>query len=97
MTGEKSFKELVRGGIPKHLPPKREIDPNVDHAPPRPMNLDRGSFSLAIENALRYFPKSSSLPKCKFCCQSFPPAAGSSGLFYSAPTYNYAYLFQQEQ
>tara|TARA_B100000579_G_scaffold412976_2_gene405174 strand:+ start:8902 stop:10926 length:2025 start_codon:yes stop_codon:yes gene_type:complete len=58
MTGEKSFKELVRGGIPKHLPPKREIDPNVDHAPPRPMNLDRGSFSLAIENALRYFPKS---------------------------------------
>ena len=58
MTGEKSFKELVRGGIPKYLPPKREIDPNVDHAPPRPMNLDRDSFSLAIENALRYFPKS---------------------------------------
>ena len=58
MTGEKSFKELVRGGIPKHLPPKREIDPDVDHAPPRPMNLDRDSFSLAIENALRYFPKS---------------------------------------
>ena len=58
MTGEKSFKELVRGGIPKHLPPKREIDPGVDHAPPRPMNLDRDSFSLAIENALRYFPKS---------------------------------------
>ncbi|MGB0628166.1 MAG: urocanate hydratase [Candidatus Thalassarchaeaceae archaeon] len=58
MSDKESFRELVRGGIPEDLPPKREIDSDVDHAPPRPMNLDRGSFSLAIENALRYFPKS---------------------------------------
>ena len=58
MSGGKSFRELVREGIPGDLPPKREIDTNVDHAPPRPMNLDSDSFSLAIENALRYFPKS---------------------------------------
>ena len=58
MSDKESFRELVRGGIPEDLPPKREIDPDVDHAPPRPLNLDRESFSLAIENALRYFPKS---------------------------------------
>ena len=58
MSGGESFRELVREGIPGDLPPKREIDTNVDHAPPRPMNLDSDSFSLAIENALRYFPKS---------------------------------------
>ena len=58
MGDKESFRELVRGGIPEDLPPKREIDPDVDHAPPRPLNLDRDSFSLAIENALRYFPKS---------------------------------------
>ncbi|MFL2952449.1 MAG: urocanate hydratase [Candidatus Thalassarchaeaceae archaeon] len=58
MSGKESFRELVRRGIPEELPPKREIDPDVDHAPPRPLNLDRESFSLAIENALRYFPKS---------------------------------------
>ena len=58
MSDKESFRELVRGGIPEDLPPKRELDPDVDHAPPRPLNLDRDSFSLAIENALRYFPKS---------------------------------------
>ena len=58
MGDKESFRGLVRGGIPEDLPPKREMDLDVDHAPPRPMNLDKESFSLAIENALRYFPKS---------------------------------------
>ena len=58
MSGKETFRGLVRMGIPEDLPPKREIDLGVDHAPPRPMNLDKVSFSLAIENALRYFPKS---------------------------------------
>ena len=57
MATKISFRELVREGIPSDLPPKREIDTGVDHAPPRPMKLDSDSFSLAIENALRYFPK----------------------------------------
>ena len=52
------FSELVKIGIPETMPPKQDIDPDVDHAPPRPMNLDEDSFSLAIENALRYFPPS---------------------------------------
>ena len=57
MAVRKSFQELVREGIPDNLPPKREIDTKVDPAPTRPMNLDSDSFSLAIENALRYFPR----------------------------------------
>ena len=44
-------------GIPENLPPKRAIDPTVDHAPSRPLSLDPASYKLAIENALRYFPE----------------------------------------
>jgi len=45
------------GGIPKELPPIREIDESVPHAPKRPQVLDKNERRLAIENALRYFPK----------------------------------------
>lgn len=44
-------------GIPKELPPFRKLDDSVPHAPIRPQVLDEKERRLAIENALRYFPK----------------------------------------
>ena len=44
-------------GIPNELPPFREIDDSVPHAPKRPQVLDEKERRLAIENSLRYFPK----------------------------------------
>jgi len=45
------------GGMPKELPPIREIDNSIPHAPKRPQVLDEKERRLAIQNALRYFPK----------------------------------------
>ena len=45
------------GGIPNELPPIREVDNSVPHAPKRPQVLDENDRRLAIENSLRYFPK----------------------------------------
>ena len=45
------------GGIPNELPPIREMDNSVPHAPKRPQVLDENERRLAIENSLRYFPK----------------------------------------
>ena len=45
------------GGIPDDLPPIREFDNSVPHAPKRPQVLDEKERRLAIENSLRYFPK----------------------------------------
>ena len=44
-------------GIPKSLPPKRERDKSVPHAPVRPQVLNEKDRRLAIENSLRYFPE----------------------------------------
>ncbi|MBJ28726.1 MAG: urocanate hydratase [Euryarchaeota archaeon] len=44
-------------GIPSSLPPAREIDNSVAHAPIRPMILNENERRLAIANSLRYFPK----------------------------------------
>ena len=44
-------------GIPEDLPPRKELDDSVPHAPPRPQVLDENGKKLAIENALRYFPE----------------------------------------
>lgn len=53
-----SFKELIAAGIPKKLPPKKDLDPNVPHAPVRNIkDLSREEKLLAVKNALRYFPK----------------------------------------
>ena len=45
------------GGIPNELPPIREVDNSVPHAPKRPQVLNENERRLAIENSLRYFPK----------------------------------------
>lgn len=53
-----TFKEELCQGIPNELPPKRDYDFNVNHAPKRKEILSIEEKKLAIENALRYFPKS---------------------------------------
>ncbi len=56
MTKEE-FQKLIRQGIPDHLPEPKPYDPNVNHAPKRPVPLNREEKKLAVKNALRYFPK----------------------------------------
>ncbi len=52
-----SFSKAIRQGIPEELPPRRERDPQLSHAPRRPIEgiLSREEKMLALENALRYF------------------------------------------
>ncbi|MEE3079143.1 MAG: urocanate hydratase [Bdellovibrionota bacterium] len=51
------FKESILEGIPKEIPPFKEIDHNVSHAPKRKDILNDEEKKLALKNALRYFPK----------------------------------------
>ena len=44
-------------GIPESLPPKRQKDDSVPHAPVRPQILNQKERRLAVENSLRYFPE----------------------------------------
>lgn len=53
-----AFKASIAEGIPSVLPPKKEYDPNLNHAPKRKEILSLEERKLAIRNALRYFPKS---------------------------------------
>ncbi len=53
----KSFKEIILEGIPNQLPPAKEYDPKVNHAPKRKDILSGKEKKLALKNALRYFPK----------------------------------------
>jgi len=50
------FQAALRQGIPAELPPPRDRDPNVPHAPRRKDILSQEEKKLALRNALRYFP-----------------------------------------
>jgi urocanate hydratase len=52
-----SFNEQIRLGIPNKLPEMPEFEDSIDRAPFRPEVLSSNEKLLAIENALRYFPK----------------------------------------
>ena len=52
------IQEDIKRGIPAELPPKKEYDPTVNHAPKRKKILSPEEEQLALKNALRYFPKS---------------------------------------
>ncbi len=52
-----SFQEQILQGIPTELPPRKPYDINVNHAPKRKAILSSEEKKLAIQNALRYFPK----------------------------------------
>ncbi len=51
------FQKLVLQGIPDELPPKKEWDKDINHAPKRKEILNKKEKALALKNALRYFPK----------------------------------------
>jgi len=50
-----SFKEQLLQGIPDELPPLKEYDYNINHAPKRKDILTAEEKKLALKNALRYF------------------------------------------
>ena len=50
-----TFKEQILRGIPDELPPYRELDPSVSHAPKRKDILTPAEKRQAVSNALRYF------------------------------------------
>lgn len=51
------FKQQIQQGIPTELPPKKEYDNSVSHAPKRKEILTADEKKLAIKNSLRYFDK----------------------------------------
>ena len=51
-----NFQKQILEGIPDVLPPKKEYDPSINHAPKRKDILAEAEKRLAIRNALRYFP-----------------------------------------
>ncbi|NAS31895.1 urocanate hydratase [Flavobacteriaceae bacterium R38] len=51
------FKQQILQGIPKKLPPKKAFSKNVNRAPKRKDILSIEEKKLAVQNALRYFPK----------------------------------------
>lgn len=50
-----SFKESILQGIPDELPPAKNYDSNINHAPKRKDILTVEEKKLAVRNALRYF------------------------------------------
>ena len=52
-----SWQEEILEGIPSYLPEAKPYDPEVNHAPKRKDILSRKEKSLALKNALRYFPE----------------------------------------
>jgi len=57
MSREEFVKHVLQG-IPEVLPPVKEYDPGINHAPVRKDILSRDEKKLALRNALRYFPAS---------------------------------------
>jgi len=52
-----TFKEQIVQGIPEVLPPKKTVSVDSNSAPKRKDILSQEEKTLAIRNALRYFPK----------------------------------------
>ena len=52
-----NFKKAILQGIPDVLPPKKERNKDISHAPNRKDILTKEEKKLALINALRYFPK----------------------------------------
>ncbi|MBU3660890.1 MAG: urocanate hydratase [Flavobacteriales bacterium] len=52
-----TFAQDIQQGIPAEIPAKKAFDPMVNHAPKRKEILSKEEKKLALQNALRYFPK----------------------------------------
>jgi urocanate hydratase len=50
-----NFKLQILNGIPDELPPKKQFEPTINHAPKRKDILSATEKRLAVRNALRYF------------------------------------------
>ena len=50
-----TFQEQILMGIPASLPPAKEYNPSINHAPNRKKILSPEEEKLALKNALRYF------------------------------------------
>lgn len=53
-----ALRDSLLEGIPADVPRPLPLDPSVDHAPDRPIQLTPRQRRLALENALRYLPPS---------------------------------------
>lgn len=51
------FQQDILQGIPNELPAKQNFESAINHAPKRKQILTKEETRLALENALRYFPK----------------------------------------
>ena len=51
------FKAAILQGLPKTLPPPKQRNPQLSHAPKRKDILSSEEKQLALRNALRYFPE----------------------------------------
>ena len=58
---KKTFFKIIKQGIPEELPPAPKKNSNLDHAPAKKHNLSVNEKKLALQNALRYFPKNFTL------------------------------------
>ena len=54
---KETFQNAIRQGIPEQLPPPRQRDATLSHAPVRKDILTGAEKKLAVRNALRYFPE----------------------------------------
>ena len=52
-----TFAQEIELGIPTIIPAKKAYDPTVNRAPKRKEILSKEEKKLALQNALRYFPK----------------------------------------
>ena len=53
----KPFAQEILEGIPAKIPAEKPIEPSINHAPKRKEILNVEEKKLALQNALRYFPK----------------------------------------
>ena len=53
----KPFAQEILEGIPAQIPAEKPIEPSINHAPKRKEILNVAEKKLALQNALRYFPK----------------------------------------
>ena len=52
-----TFKDQILEGIPSKIPANKEVEKGINHAPKRKQILSDEERKLALQNALRYFPK----------------------------------------
>lgn len=55
--GSEDFHKQILQGIPDTLPPAKDYDATINHAPKRKDILNADEKILAVKNALRYFPQ----------------------------------------